>query len=289
MIGPGFSGDSVVQGGSTGAARARSVWMLLTLSGAATACVGLCSTGLCGEADRPQLAGTWSGPTQMLDDEAWAFEDFACFLGCPSETFAFARRLFGDPANFDRSYPELQGEVIRRRAADMVAKLTPAAFELRQAFDPADDPAIRCQPYGLVRQALSPVPIEIIQANDAVTIRYELWSAVRVISLGGDSAEPAAPTRLGRSVGRYEDEALVVETTGVLGDVVAPDARVLHSSDLRAIERYTLADNGDRLDLELTVTDPKTFSEPLTLRAAWRRTPRTRLLPYECHVIGEPP
>jgi hypothetical protein len=80
-----------------------------------------------------------------------------------------------------------------------------------------------------------------------------------------------------------------VETTGLLGDVVAPDARVLHSDELRTIERYTLTDDGARLDLELTLIDPLTLTGSLIMRTSWRRTPHTKLLPYECHLVGQQP
>lgn len=243
----------------------------------------------CQESNPPDLEGVWSGPTQMLDDEAWGFEDYACFLGCPSATWVYARSLFADPRNYDRSYPELQGAVIRRRAQDIVAKLNSTALALMQSFDPADDPAIRCRPYGLVRQALSPVPIEFIQGNDTVTIKYELWEAVRTVFMDSPKAPAADRTRLGHSTGRYANGALVVETSGLLADIVAPDARALHSAELRTIERYTLADEGNRLDLELTLVDPVTLTEPLTLRTSWRRTPATDLLPYKCHVVGKQP
>lgn len=233
--------------------------------------------------------GVWSGPTQMLDDEAWDFEDFACFLGCPTATYAYARALFSDPGNYDRSYAELQGAVIRRRAQDILAKFTPAALASRQSFDPADDPAIRCRPYGLVRQALSPVPIEFIRAGDRITIKYELWEAVRTVFLDDPGAPGAEPTGLGHSDGRVENGTFIVETTGILAGIIAPDARALHSGELRTIERYTLTDEGNRLDLELTLIDPMTLREPLILRTSWRRTPETKLLPYKCRLIDQRP
>jgi hypothetical protein len=223
---------------------------------------------------------------QMLDDESWAFEDFACFLGCPDATFDYARTLFSDPRSFDRSYPELQGLVFRRRIDDLLMPLTPAAQALAQSFDPADDPAISCRPYGLVRQALSPLPIEFTQSGEAVTIRYELWGAERVISLDPRSDRSEERSPFGRAVGHYEGQTLVVETTEISADVVAADAHVLHSDALRTTERYTLSDDGDRLDLELSLIDPETFTAPLTIRTAWRRAPMMQLLPYQCRLIG---
>jgi hypothetical protein len=247
------------------------------------------AAALADEPEPPDLTGVWSGPTQMLDDAAWGFEDYACFLGCPAATYAYARAVFSDPGNFERSYPELQGAVLRRRAGDIMSDLTAAALDRGRAFDPAEDPAVRCEPYGLVRQALSPLPIEIMQSSDAVSVRYELWGARRTIAFEDRGGASENPTRLGRSIGRYEGDALVVETMAIRADVVAADARALHSDSLRTIERYWLTEDGHRLNLELTLIDPDTFVEPLTLRTAWRRTPAMQLLPYECKLIGDLP
>lgn len=242
---------------------------------------------LCQAPQVPQIDGKWSSPAQMLDEEAWQFEDYACFLGCLVETYQFASNLFSSEDNFDRSLGELMGAVLGRRAQDILGKLTPAARQSAATIDLADDPASQCVPYGLVRQALSPGSIEITQSGDTVTIDYEVWQAHRRISLdGGTSGIASKP--LGNSVGYYDDGSLVIETVGITEDFIAAGIGASHSSRLRTVERYTLSQGASRLDLQLTLDDPATLAEPITLRTAWRRTSEAEFLPWSCELLGEP-
>ena len=235
--------------------------------------------------DPVDLTGVWSAPAQTLEDEIWRFEDFACFLGCPTSVYDYARALFSDPGNLENDYSQLHRQVLIRRSQTVLGALTPAALERRKQFDPADDPAIRCEPYGLVRQAtLSPVPIEITQSADNVTIRYELWEAVRTVFLDGRPPENE-PTRLGHSTGRYENGELVVETTSILENLYSPDAGAFHSDALRTVERYRVSEKGERLDLEMTLIDDVMLKQPLTYRTAWRRTPEAQILPDRCVTL----
>jgi hypothetical protein len=55
------------------------------------------------------------------------------------------------------------------------------------------------------------------------------------------------------------------------------------SSELETVERYTLSADRQRLDMEMTVTDPLTFTEPVHLTGAyWIRAPGEQIKPYEC-------
>ena len=63
------------------------------------------------------------------------------------------------------------------------------------------------------------------------------------------------------SVGHWDGDTLVVETTNIdwpyFDDVGTP-----MSSALRTVERYTLSADAQRLNMEMTVTDPVNFTEP---------------------------
>ena len=47
-------------------------------------------------------------------------------------------------------------------------------------------------------------------------------------------------------------------------------------------ERFTLNADGSRLEYTMTVTDPATFTAPVTLRKAWEWRPGEQVRPYEC-------
>ena len=54
--------------------------------------------------------------------------------------------------------------------------------------------------------------------------------------------------------------------------------------DATTEERFALNADGSRLDYTMTVTDPATFTAPVTLRKAWEWRPGEQLRPYECRL-----
>ena len=47
-------------------------------------------------------------------------------------------------------------------------------------------------------------------------------------------------------------------------------------------ERFTVVDDGSRLEYEITSTDPENFSEPLALTKSYFWVPGLEIRPYEC-------
>lgn len=97
----------------------------------------------------------------------------------------------------------------------------------------------------------------ITQTDTTVTIEYGRAGLVRTIHL--DAAHPAnlAPRRAGHSVGRWEDDVLVVDTIGFLPGVLGME--VSHGADLHVIERFSLNGDGSVLTREYVATDPDYF------------------------------
>jgi len=149
-------------------------------------------------------------------------------------------------------------------------------------IDPADDPGLlKCEPWGLARQIFAPHQIEIKRlANDRVQLHYGEWDAHRIVYLDG-RARPAgqAPTRLGHSVGRWDGDTLVVETTGIAENQMIWRAR--HSDQLRVSERFTRSDDGMMLHLTATLTDPWSLREPLVIKRNWRWAPTSTIEAYD--------
>jgi len=50
------------------------------------------------------------------------------------------------------------------------------------------------------------------------------------------------------------------------------------------VERFTLAEDGSRLDYSMVVTDPNTFTAPVELEKYWLWIPGVEVQPYECRV-----
>ena len=97
---------------------------------------------------------------------------------------------------------------------------------------------------------------------------------------GGD---PPA-TLMGHSVGRWEGQTLVVETTK-LNSPYFDAVGTPHSASSKIIERFTLSEDASRLDWEATVIDPETFTEPVsTQKMHWAWVPGEEIKPFNCSV-----
>ena len=196
--------------------------------------------------------------------------------------------MLDDPANDARPFSELQPEAEKyQRETYIVPRLTAAALKT-YPLDPADDPAfLRCEPYGLARQMVARHQLEIRQrGNDRIELRYGEWDARRTIYMDGRK-RPAtqAPTLLGDSLGHWDGETLVVETSGIRANRLPYDAE--HSDRLRIVERFTRAKDNTLL-LTVTIDDPWGLREPVVLKKIWRWAPESKIAPYkDCQIPTE--
>ena len=233
----------------------------------------------------PDFSGVWSGAFTTQKNGYWELEDLtACFPGCTPAARAYYASLIEDPANDAKPVQALWGMATVFMREELAKKSTAAGLAIQTANTEASDPNFRCEPYGLVRAAVNPLPIEIRADGETLIIRYEEWNQSRTVYLDG-RAHPAnlAPSRLGHSVGRYDGDALVVETKGVEPGLYYDfQSGGGHSADATFVERYVIADNPRRLELEMTVTDPITLLEPLVIHKTWLSTPDIELVEDRC-------
>ena len=75
------------------------------------------------------------------------------------------------------------------------------------------------------------------------------------------SANPK-PSWYGESVGHYEGDTLVVDTIGLNAKTFVDNYRTPHTEKLHVVERWRLIEGGNRLEVQVTVTDPDTFNQP---------------------------
>lgn len=228
--------------------------------------------------------GTWSGVFTTQEHEYWTFADIQCFVGCPLDFYNRLNALLADPANDSRPAMALAGESGAASAAAFDAALTPLGRQVRDANAPETDPKlVNCQPYGFVREATNPLPMQIRRDGEHLLIRYEEWSLLRPIYMDG-RPHPLhrTPSLLGHSVGRVENGALIVETARVTPDFISDSTVAGHSGDLTAVERYTVHETPRRLELTLTLTDPTMFAQPLVITKTWLYTPDVELVQDTC-------
>ncbi|HYD47835.1 MAG TPA: hypothetical protein VEB21_05780 [Terriglobales bacterium] len=143
--------------------------------------------------------------------------------------------------------------------------LTPSALAARESFDQSRSFVVTCEPQGMPTVMNWVYPFELSQPDaSTVILRSEYFDLLRTIHLSPATVPVGlAPSRLGLSIGRFEDDgrSLVVETTALnwpyydtIGTPLSPDVQIT--------ERFTLSDDQSALTYRQTVTDPSTFTEP---------------------------
>ena len=136
------------------------------------------------------------------------------------------------------------------------------------------DPAFFCKPGGVPR--IGP-PHAIIQAPGMpIVFLYQVvaGNTFRLVPTDGRAHDPEAdPSYYGDSVGHWEGETLVVDTTDLNDDTWLGLDGWFHSDALHVIER--ISRDGDTLHYQATVEDPNVFTRP------WMMNPRTSKLTKE--------
>jgi hypothetical protein len=164
---------------------------------------------------------------------------------------------------------------------------TPWAAELRKkraADNAKDNPDAHCLPIGLMQLHLHPQPRKIIQTPDVVVILYEAQGEVRQIFTDGRQLpnNDPQPWWRGYSVGRWEGDTLVVETTGFRDDVWLDVNGSPLTTTGKMTERFRRPNYGS-LQIDITIEDPKAYTKPFTVRVNQRIMPDTDLIEFVCH------
>jgi hypothetical protein len=142
-----------------------------------------------------------------------------------------------------------------------------------EAHDPLDDPVIRCVMPGFPRSGLIIYPFEIVQTDKMLVILYEAFGMVRRIYMDGrELPDYLPPARSGYSVGHWEGDELVINTTHVAPGLLTGGG-LRQYGDVVALERFRLRDDGQVLEAEVTITAPETFSGPWVRSFTWELDP----------------
>ena len=168
---------------------------------------------------------------------------------------------------------------------------TPWAAQLyaqRQANKLRDNPMIKCQPAGVPRLNHYTHPFKIVQTPDLVVILYESQTTFRQIFMDGRPlpTDPE-PAWYGYSIGRWDGDALVVESAGFNDKTWLDGFGHPHSEQMRLTERFIRRSVGS-MDVEVAIDDPKAYTETVKYVQAHRLLPDTDLLEYICTENAKP-
>lgn len=159
-----------------------------------------------------------------------------------------------------------------------------------EEFRIEDDPGKYCIWPGMPRAPWgAPFAIEVIHRPQDLTIIWEGYGMYRKIYMADhDPPEAILPSAMGHSIAHWEDDVLVVETTDLRPYPYM--SRFPTTSDARVLERLHVeereVDGEARRYLidDITVTDPKLYTEPVTVHAEAQYRSDLQLLEYTCSV-----
>ena len=158
--------------------------------------------------------------------------------------------------------------------------------EQRMAANQKDNPDAHCLPMGYMQLHGHPQPRKIVQTPKLIVIMYEGNSGLRQIFLDGRQLpEPGPdlqPWWYGYSVGHWEGDTLVVESTGFRDDGWLDVFGSPLTEQGRIIERFRRPDYG-HLEIDVTIDDPKAYTEPFTVRVNHRVMVDTDLIEFICN------
>lgn len=173
-------------------------------------------------------------------------------------------------------------------AADLVKK--------RMADNSKDNPDAHCLPMGVMQMTSHPYPRKLIQTPAEVLLIYEgSGTTVREAFMDGRPLpDPAKvePWWNGYSVARFEGtDTLVIETVGFMDDGWLDVRGSPLTNAGKLTERFRRPSFG-RLELEVTIDDPKAYTRPFKANLYYRLAPESQLIEFVCidksaqHYVG---
>lgn len=183
-------------------------------------------------------------------------------------------------------------EVLDRSMAEMRARdgsdLRPEDPEVALREVSGDEPFIGnrllCLPEGPVDMLIPPYDIQWVHQPERVYMLTEWGNKVRIIYLNEGHPADLKPSWNGHSVGHWEGETLVIDTVGLDGraPLLSMRGAVPRSDALHIVERITMSEDGNTMTSEVTIDDPKVFTQPWSMHLTWLRRPDPHVYEFVC-------
>ena len=117
----------------------------------------------------------------------------------------------------------------------------------------------------------------IVQTDDHVMILIEMVHDARVVRMNSEHRDPAFQSWLGDSIGWWEDDTLVVDTT----NFNSQSSGFFGGPTTHVVERFQKMEDGNIL-YNFTVEDRSRWTAPWTGEYVWRASDQ-RVYEYACH------
>lgn len=160
----------------------------------------------------------------------------------------------------------------------------PAAATLfQQRLRSSEKPPTLCMPPTLPIADMIPGPFKIVQLPKMVIVLYEGDTSFfrQIFTDGRTLPDDPQPSWLGYSIGRWDGDRFIVDSVGFNERGRLDAMGHFHSEAMRFTETMRRRDFG-HLEMDLTVNDPKTYTQPITVHVNFRLLPDTELLESFC-------
>jgi len=155
----------------------------------------------------------------------------------------------------------------------------------RTTLDPKATTQKDCIPIGLPAVMFYPVANTITVERDRVVMNVDWMESERTIFLDGRRHPPANQTSLhGHSVGRWEGDTLVVETTNFREHPMGLSTSLPGSTQKRVVERFRLGPDRTTLIYSGVIEDPVYLSRPVEWSGHWVYRPQMRHSNEKCDL-----
>jgi len=193
----------------------------------------------------PNLAGDWA-PEQLVMTNARGTGGGLVPLSQIAQPAQPAARGGGGARGGARGGPQLYGGT----------ELTELGQQAATNFKREDNPRFRCETTSIIFDWTFDGPVNrITQSKEQIVLQYGQFGLKRTIYMNlKQHPANAKPSRSGHSIGSWEGDVLVVDTTGFLPGVL--NAPVRHSDKLHVVERFSLDPKTMELTRSYTAEDP---------------------------------
>jgi hypothetical protein len=193
--------------------------------------------------------------------------------------------------------PGYIGNIAKDLKADELV-MQPGAAELYQHRRDSlskEDPTGWCVPGGVPRSDVVPYPFRIYSTPGVTLVLYEAVQAFRQIFTDGRPLpKDPNPAWMGYSVGHWDGDTFVVETSGFNDEAWLDNNGHPGSEAMKVTERMRRKDFG-HLEMDVTIDDPKTYTKPWTVKLPFTLMPDAELIEYICsennkdlqHLVGK--
>jgi hypothetical protein len=160
-----------------------------------------------------------------------------------------------------------------------------ARAAMKAAADPTATTQKDCIPIGVPGVMFYPVANTITVRKDRVVLKVDWMATERTIYLDGRQHPPATQTSLhGHSVGHWEGDTLIAETTNFADHAMGLSTSAPSSTQKKVTERFHLGPDRRTLLYSGVVEDPVYLSKPAEWSGKWEYRPTMRHSNQKCDV-----